>query len=156
MPSPRPLGSGVLKILILPQTLDDQVFDSITLPGYSLQPLFGLFFIGAGEGMSYPMIIRFWLSIVVFGIVVFFDLGRSDIVVPVDPLSISSLSSEFSLSRGPRVIPSLLWAIPTEVTLVSAMITSDCPYIKSISSSSSTWSWQPSCWCWSSQCWNNG
>ena len=39
MPSPRPWGSGVLKIRLLEQVLQDQVFSVICHPAGSFQPL---------------------------------------------------------------------------------------------------------------------
>src|ERR1700687_5198065 len=39
MPSPRPWGSGVLKIRLLEQVLQDQVFGVVCHPAGSLQPL---------------------------------------------------------------------------------------------------------------------
>ena len=41
MPSPRPTGSGALKILLLPQLLEYHIFYLITLPGDPIKPILG-------------------------------------------------------------------------------------------------------------------
>ena len=43
MPSPRPLGSGVRKILVLPHGLQYQVLHFIAFPSYSSEPCIGSF-----------------------------------------------------------------------------------------------------------------
>ena len=41
MPSPRPMGSGALKILFLPQLLEYHIFHFITLSGDPIKPILG-------------------------------------------------------------------------------------------------------------------
>ena len=41
MPSPRPTGSGALKILLLPQLLKYHVLHLVTFPGYPIEPVLG-------------------------------------------------------------------------------------------------------------------
>ena len=41
MPSPRPTGSGALKILLLPQLLEYHVFHLITFSGDPIKPILG-------------------------------------------------------------------------------------------------------------------
>ena len=47
MPSPRPLGSGAEKILILPQILENHIFDIIVLCCYTSKLILSLLFIRA-------------------------------------------------------------------------------------------------------------
>ena len=42
MPSPRPSGSGALKILLFPQLLEHHILYFIALSGYSVKPVLGL------------------------------------------------------------------------------------------------------------------
>ena len=51
MPSPRPSGSGVRKILPLPHRLKDQVLHFIALLPDPLQPIIGAFFVGGPFGV---------------------------------------------------------------------------------------------------------
>ena len=41
MPSPRPTGSGTLKILLLPQLLEHHILYFITFPGNPIKPILG-------------------------------------------------------------------------------------------------------------------
>ena len=54
MPSPRPLGSGVWKILILPHHLEYQIFYFVTFPPYSTEPRVGSF----DRGLFHRFILR--------------------------------------------------------------------------------------------------
>src|ERR1700761_7493325 len=63
MPSPRPSGSGIWKILILPHGLQYQIFHLVTFTSYSTEPHIGLFeggllrrFLLHGSGLGFALL----------------------------------------------------------------------------------------------------
>ena len=63
MPSPRPSGLGVGKILVLPHSLQYEVFHLVAFPSYSAKPHIGLFeggllrrFLLHGSGLGFALL----------------------------------------------------------------------------------------------------
>ena len=103
--------------------------------------MLGSLLVGTGEYACYLMIILLLFGIVILCIVVLFGLGVPYVSTPIRSTRVTTPSSIVSSLRSSGAVPSLLGAITTEVTFVSAMITDDCPYVKSVASSSSSRVW---------------
>ena len=144
MPSPRPLGSGTEKILILPQILEDHVFNIIIFCCYSSKPILILLFIHSFVGNS---VCNLEVSLVLFHIIV--NRFTRHISVHIGGTCIASeswvslsaieLSSEGITSSSAGLIPGMLWAITNHMPFLSTAVTSYFPYIKAVALPLSSW-----------------
>ena len=118
MPSPRPTGSGALKILLLPQLLKDQVLHLVVFSCYSSQPVHCFLLRGVCICDCVYNLDGFFLFVVVV------------------------CSGEASLaSRG--LVPTMLWAILCHVSFLSADIAGDILHARTHTSleKPSPWPW---------------
>jgi hypothetical protein len=131
MPSPRPLGSGALKILSLPQRLEDFIFDFIAFFGCSMDPLLCALFRGAVVRYC-PRDLHGYSSWFIV-----FHFSCAGVTTSASPVTSSSVQSSSSIVTS---IPTLLGTIVTEMAFLSTIITVDFPYVEPAPlSSSSRW-----------------
>ena len=100
MPSPRPTGSGALKILLFPQLLEYHVFYFVTLPGYPIEPILGLLL--RVVGICYGLCHLYGLVL----LVVVMHLGETCLATA-------------------RLVPAMLRAVVSNMPLLAADIAGD-------------------------------
>ena len=110
MPSPRPTGSGVLKILLLPQLLEYHVFHLVTLSGDPVKPILGFLLRVASVGYRSCHLYGFFLLIIIVGL------------------------REASLATA-GLIPAVLRAVSCDVSLLATYVAGDVGEIGSPTSS---------------------
>ena len=140
MPSPRLSGSGAKKILILPQILENHVFNVIVLCCYSPKQILGLLFICAIIGSS---TCNLEIPLTLFCIVIKGFTHRISVHISgtcVAPgsgvsLSIIEMSPKGIVPSSACLMPGMLWAIANHMSLLTTTITSDFPDIEAIASS---------------------
>ena len=117
MPSPRPTGSGALKILLFPQLLEYHIFYFVTFSGYPIEPILG-FLLGVA--------IVCYRSCHLYG---FFLL-----------VIIVRLCEARLATAG--LVPSMLRAVASDVSLLATNIAGDVREIGSPTSSDKPSSWR--------------
>ena len=110
MPSPRPTGSGALKILLLPQLLKYHVLYFVTFPGDPIEPVLGFLLGIAGVCYCSCHLDRFFLLIIIV-----------------------RLCEARLAATG--LIPAVLRAVTRDVSLLSADVAGDIREIGSPTSS---------------------
>ena len=144
MPSPRLLGSGTKKILILPQILKNHILYIIILCCYASKPVLGLLFIHPIVGNSSC---NLEVPLTLFCIVVKGFTCRIGVHIGgtrITPgswvsLSIVKVSPKGVVSSSACLIPGMLWAVANHMSLLTATITSDFPDIEAIALSLTPW-----------------
>ena len=117
MPSPRPTGSGVLKILLLPQLLEHHVFYFVTFPRDPIEPILGFLLWVARVCYCPCYLYRFFLFVVVV-----------------------CLRKASFASTG--LIPAVLRAVAGDMPLLATDIAGDIRKIRSPTSGYKSSSWQ--------------
>ena len=117
MPSPRPTGSGALKILFLPQLLEYHVLHFITFPCYSIEPVLG-FLLGVAIVSD--------RSCYLYGFLLFI------VVVCLREASFAAAG----------LIPAVLRAVASNVSLLSTDVAGDVREIRPPTSSDKSSSWR--------------
>ena len=117
MPSPRPTGSGVLKILLLPQLLEYHILHLVTFSSDSVEPILGLLLRVAVIRYCPCHLYRFFLFIVVV------RLGEARLTTA-------------------GLIPAMLGTITSDVSLLSTDIAGDIREVGSPTSSYKSSSWR--------------
>ena len=117
MPSPRPTGSGALKILLLPQLLEYHVFYFVTLSGYSIEPVLGFLLRVACVGNCPRYLDRFFLLVIIVRL------------------------REARLAAA-GLVPTVLRAVASNVSLLSTDIAGDVCEVGSPTSSYKSSSWR--------------
>ena len=117
MPSPRPTGSGALKILFLPQLLEYHIFYFVTFSGNPVEPVLGFLLGVAGICYRSRHLYGFFLFVVVVGL------------------------REASFAAV-RLIPAVLRAVASNVSLLSTDIAGDVGEVGSPTSRYKSSSWR--------------
>ena len=118
MPSPRPTGSGALKILLLPQLLEYHILYLITFSCDSVKPILGFLLWVTGVGNCSCYLDGFFLFVIVMRL----------------------CKARFATAR---LIPAVLRAVSSNVPLLATDVTRDICEVGSPTSGqkSSSWRW---------------
>ena len=117
MPSPRPTGSGALKILLLPQLLEHHIFYFVTLSGDPVKPILGLLLGVASICYGSCHLNRFFLFVIV----------------------VRLCGTSFTATG---LIPAVLRAVASSVSLLSTDVAGDVCEVGSPTSSYKSSSWR--------------
>ena len=117
MPSPRPTGSGALKILFLPQLLEYHIFYFVTFSGHSIEPILGFLLRVACVGNCPRYLDRFILLVIIMRL------------------------REARLAAA-GLIPAVLRAVAGNVPLLATDIAGDVREFGSLTSSYESSSWR--------------
>ena len=117
MPSPRPTGSGALKILLFPQLLEYHVLHFVTFSGNPIEPVLGLLLGIASVCYRSGHLYGFFLFVIV----------------------VCLCKTSFAATR---LIPTVLRAVASNVSLLTANVAGDIREIWSPTSGYKSSSWQ--------------